>query len=106
MSDSVNIHVPKLYRLLRPVVVWPEFGGPRTLEAGTVVWLHGNRRSSLDGYIGTFSETYRHPGQTGPSDVYSPKDGRFHFHMENVEAVVPQNPFDWSNARKPKQETS
>lgn len=48
------------------------------LFIGKLLWLHSSRRSSVGGYIGTFSETYRHGNRI------SPKSGEFQMLMEYV----------------------
>jgi len=37
-----------------------------SLTVGMLLWMHGSRRSSLGGYIGTFSECWTDGGYTGP----------------------------------------
>jgi hypothetical protein len=53
------INSTNLYRALRDIVVIPDIGPVCTIDAGTVLWMHGIRSSSLGGYIGTFSFVYQ-----------------------------------------------
>lgn len=50
------------------------------LTVGMLLWLHHSRKSSLGGYIGTFSEVWQEAGWVGP------KSNRFSLLMEYVEA--------------------
>lgn len=72
---------PYKYRVLADLVIWPDWGQPQTLKAGTILWLHGNRSSSLGGSIGTFSKTYEQALGT------SPCDGTFTLKLSSVEVV-------------------
>lgn len=56
----MNITPTRLFRLLGEVsLVCPV----KVIPAGTILWQHGSRKSSLGGYVGTFSETYSYPYQ-------------------------------------------
>jgi hypothetical protein len=78
----VNITPTNLYRVVTPaVVVWPEYGAPRTLVAGTILWQHGCRRSSLGGHIGRFSDVYRQ------LNGYSPTGFDFELHKSHLEEM-------------------
>jgi hypothetical protein len=52
------------------------------LKVGMLLWLNGNRRSSLGSYIGRFSPVYEHRG------YYMPRNGVFEMLMEYVEPAV------------------
>lgn len=75
-----SVATTKLFKLTDDRVVAGD-GPVRMLPAGTILWQHGNRKSSVSGYIGTFSETYTHTGGT----MISPKSGRFEMKTEHVE---------------------
>ena len=62
-------------------VVWPEYGPPITIPAGTVLWMHGSRPSSMGGWIGTFSRTYQQ------ANGYSPNGYTFSLKTDNVERL-------------------
>lgn len=59
MNDTVNIRPTKLYRL-RDDLPHEEMVIclARGITPGEVLWLVGNRPSSLGGYIGHFRQTY------------------------------------------------
>ena len=63
------------------LVVWPEYGPPIAIPAGTVLWMHGSRPSSMGGYIGTFSRTYQQ------ANGYSPDCNTFSLQTDNVEKL-------------------
>lgn len=52
------------------------------LTEGMRLWFHGSRRSSLGGYIGTFSELWDSGGWIGP------KSQEFEMLMEYVTPVM------------------
>lgn len=78
----MEINPTKLFTLKEDTGVWPEFGRPRLVLKGTIVWQHGTRKSSLGGYIGTYSLTYQH--ELG----YSPYDNKFQLKTDKVEALA------------------
>lgn len=49
-------HRKDVITVKRPVVVWGELGGPRTLQPGERFLLMAKRASSLGGYIATIAE--------------------------------------------------
>ncbi len=80
---SVNILPPRVFRLKADAVVLPHWGIPRTIPAGTLLWQHGTRASSMGSYIGNYSLTYRQV------NGYSPKPGiEFQLKTDLVEAVA------------------
>lgn len=80
-----TIYVPKLYR---------------RIGSDKVLWCHGNRRSSLGGYIGRFTDTYEHRGANGGSTgIYSPNcTGEQFIPMDQVEPLPNQEPHSWGRA--------
>ncbi len=71
-----------LFRVKEFTVVQPDVGGAVTLVPGMILWMHGSRKSSLGGYIGTFSFTYEQ------KYGLSPKPGKvFMMSTDHVEAA-------------------
>lgn len=67
-QPSASVAVPKLFKLradltLEEATIVSAAG----LEAGEVYWLHGSRPSSLGGYLGTYSPTYRQANGYSPT---------------------------------------
>lgn len=79
VKTEATVVVPKIYAVKRiPPEPHQRMFLPE-LHVGMRLWCHGNRRSSLGNYIGTFSETYEHGG------MISPRSGSFNLLMEYVE---------------------
>jgi len=76
----MQVKTTKVFRLTSAQLISGD-GPLRMLDAGTILWQHGNRPSALGGYIGTFSETYTHSG----GSAISPKSGSFQLKTEHVE---------------------
>lgn len=77
---SVDIIPTRLFRVVTPQVAWPEFGPPFTIESGALLWQHSNRRSSLGGYIGTFTRTYH----SAVGRVFPSPGSSFKLHHDHV----------------------
>ena len=81
-----EVQTTRVYRLLADGWVWPEHGSPRPIAADTPLWLHTSRKSSLGGYIGTFSYCWVAPGFIGP------KGFTFDLKMDLAKALLEENP--------------
>ena len=75
------VQTTKLYRVKTVQVVRPDVGPLKTIEAGMILWMHGSRKSSISGRIGTFSETYEQ------ANGLSPKAASFEMKTEHTEPV-------------------
>ena len=77
-----TVTITRLYRLESSNPPMRHVDGPsRDLKPGAVLWCHGSRRSTLGGYIGIYSEAYRHFGG------WSPRAGRFEMKTEHVSPI-------------------
>lgn len=67
-QPSASVAAPKLFKLRDDLT--PEeatIASAAGLEAGKIYWLHGSRSSSLGGFLGTYSPTYRQVNGYSPT---------------------------------------
>lgn len=90
----MTVYATKLYR-----VTSEEFAIRTGTVVGEVVWCHGNRKSSLGGYIGRFCKTYPHKNKAGEIVGYSPRGtGEFTANMDALEEIPCDGPLKFSFA--------
>lgn len=74
------VAVNHLYRVSRLQVVWPNHGQVMTVDPDQVLWFHASRKSSIGGYIGTFSLAYLNMG-------WHPNGNLFQLSMDCVQEI-------------------
>jgi len=69
MPNDTTVRTTKLRRLeMLPPEPHQRMFLPK-IAVGDILWCHAERRSSLGGYVGTYSKTYRHWGGISPTGM-------------------------------------